>query len=106
MKTETKTMDVTDVYKNIKEIIETARIHTYRFVNFTMVKAYWEIGRAIVEDEQKGEKRAEYGDAILKSLSTKLTAEYGAGFTLTNLKYMRQFYLTFQKGHTLCDQLT
>ena len=91
MKTETKTIDVTDVYKNIKEIIETARIHTYRFVNFTMVKAYWEIGRAIVEDEQKGEKRAEYGEFLINEVSIRLVKDFGNSFNERNLWYMKDF---------------
>jgi DNA-binding transcriptional regulator YdaS (Cro superfamily) len=57
--------------------------------------AYWEIGRLIIEEEQQGKDRAEYGKALLKELSTRLTADYGKGFTITNLKYFRKFYLLF-----------
>lgn len=70
-----------------------------------MVEAYWNIGRVIVE-KQGGKDKAEYGTALLKNLSKEMTKEFGKGFTLTNLKYMRQFYLTFPKSHALSDQLS
>ena len=62
-----------------------------------MVEAYWNVGRLIVEKEQGGEKRAAYGEAVLSELSNRLTAEFGQGFDLTNLRKMRQFYLMFPK---------
>lgn len=70
-----------------------------------MVEAYWNIGRVIVE-KQGGNNKAEYGTALIKNLSKKMTKEFGKGFTVANLKNMRQFYLTFQKSHALSDQLT
>ena len=70
-----------------------------------MVEAYWEIGRSIVEI-QGGNETTEYGSNLLSLLSEKLISEYGKGFTITNLKYMRQFYLTFQNRHALRDQLS
>jgi predicted nuclease of restriction endonuclease-like (RecB) superfamily len=70
-----------------------------------MVQAYWEIGRRIVE-EQGGAERAEYGAALIAELSKRLTEDFGKGFTVTNLKYMRQFYLAFPIGHALRDELT
>ena len=70
-----------------------------------MVEAYWNVGKLIVE-AQDGNERAEYGEHLLKDLSEQLTKEFGKGFTVTNLKYMRQFYLAFSIGHTLCDQLS
>ncbi len=93
-------------YSAIKEILEKARTTAYRAVNFAMVQAYWQIGRVIVEEEQKGRERAEYGENLIIGLSRKLTLEYGKGFTETNLKYMRLFYLAFQKSHALRDELT
>jgi len=93
-------------YQNIKAVLEKARSTAYRAVNFAMVQAYWEIGRIIVEDEQKGAERAEYGKALVKELSVRLTRDYGKGFTESNLKYMRQFYLTFQNSHALRDELS
>ena len=73
-------------------------------VNQTMVLTYFEIGRMIVEEEEKGENRAEYGKKILKILSKKLTEKYKKGFSLTNLKQIRSFYLVYsEKGQTLSD---
>ncbi len=91
---------------SIREILLSARHTAYKAVNFAMVTAYWNIGKLIVEDEQNGNVRAEYGKAVLEELSTKLTEEFGKGFTITNLKNMRQFYLLFPKGHTLRGELT
>ena len=93
------------IYKEIKSILEQARNKVYKVANSTMVEAYWNIGRVIVE-KQRGNNKAEYGTALIKNLSKKMTKEFGKGFTTTNLKYMRQFYLTFQKSHALSDQLT
>ena len=92
-------------YNHITEILENARRKTYSAINFAMVEAYWEIGKSIVE-AQGGKEVSEYGSNLLLLLSEKLTSEYGKGFTVTNLRYMRQFYLTFQNRHTLCDELT
>ena len=93
-------------YRNIKEVLEKARSSAYRSVNFAMVQAYWHIGRIIVEEEQKGKERAEYGKSLIKELSVKLTKDYGKGFNQSNLKYIRQFYLTFPNGHALRDELS
>lgn len=95
-----------DFYLNIKNILQTARDSAYRQVNFIMVEAYWNIGKQIVQEEQNGEDRAEYGSNLIKNLSKQLTSDFGKGFTTTNLKMMRQFYNTFPNSHTLCDQLT
>ena len=101
-----------DFYDAVAEILRAARANVYRAVNFAMVEAYWNVGRMIVEEEQRGEERAEYGAALLRNLSIRLTDEFGKGFAKTNLKYFRQFYLAFPAqaasgiGHTLCDQLT
>lgn len=94
-----------NIYKEIKSILEQARNKVYKVANSTMVEAYWNIGRVIVE-KQGGSNKAEYGTALIKNLSKKMTKEFGKGFTATNLKYMRQFYLTFQKSHALSDQLS
>ncbi len=98
--------DSNQLLSNIREILLSARHTAYKAVNFAMVTAYWNIGKLIVEDEQNGNVRAEYGKAVLEELSTKLTEEFGKGFTITNLKNMRQFYLLFPKGHTLRGELT
>ncbi len=96
----------TPLLANIREILQSARHAAYKAVNFAMVTAYWNIGKLIVEDEQNGQARAEYGKAVLEDLSAKLTEEFGKGFTITNLKNMRQFYLLFPKRHTLRGELT
>ena len=93
-------------YLKIKSILEEARHNVYRHVNFIMVQAYWNIGREIVEEEQKGKQRAEYGATIIEELSQKLTVEYGQGFNKTNLWYMKQFYLAFKNLHALRGELS
>ena len=92
-------------YEGIASVLEEARSKAYRAVNTAMVHAYWEIGRRIVE-EQGSEERAAYGKALIRDLSKRLTADYGQGFTATNLRYMRQFYLAFPIHHALRDELT
>ena len=98
-----------NISKDIFEIIRKARQKAYSAVNFAMVEAYWQIGRRIVEEEQHGEVRAEYGKELIQALSKQLSDEFGKGFSVANLKSFRQFYLTFQdveKSYTLCSQLS
>jgi predicted nuclease of restriction endonuclease-like (RecB) superfamily len=83
------------LYRDIRGVLESARAGAYRAVNFAMVQSYWQIGRVIVEHEQKGKKRAEYGEAVLEELSRRLTEEFGKGFDASNLWKMRQFHLLF-----------
>lgn len=92
-------------YEGIKNILITARNKVYQTANFAMVEAYWNIGKSIIE-EQGGNEKAEYGTGLLKELSKQMTQDFGKGFTVTNLKYMRQFYLTFPNGHALRDELS
>ena len=94
-----------EFYENVRRILEQARKRVYRNTQSEMVAAYWHIGKMIVE-KQGGEDRAKYGDNLIKELSIKLTNDFGKGYTTTNLKYMRMFYKTFQKSHTVCDQLS
>lgn len=98
--------NINKTYSTIRSILENARSNVYRTVNFVMVQAYWNIGKIIVEEEQKGKEKAEYGSYLIKELSEKLTKDFGKGFTPSNLKYIRQFYLIFPISHTLCDQLS
>jgi predicted nuclease of restriction endonuclease-like (RecB) superfamily len=93
-------------YNRIKEILTTARNRVYRAANFEMVQAYWQIGNAIVEEEQKGKARAEYGKRILIALASRLTTDYGKGFDESNLRNMRKFYLTYTKRDALRPELT
>lgn len=95
-----------DLYLNIRNILANARISSYRAVNFAMVSAYWNISKLIVEDEQNGNKRAEYGKAVLEELSKKLTSDFGKGFDVRELRKIRQFYLTFQIRDSLRPELT
>ena len=96
-----------DFLQGVSEVLAKARKNAKTAVNLSMVYAYFEIGRMIVEEEQHGANRAAYGKQILKELSAYLTKIYGKGFSVTNLKQMRQFYLTYandQIGQTLSDQ--
>ncbi len=86
--------------KNISALLENARKKVVVAVNQTMVLTYFEIGRMIVEDEQGGENRAEYGKNLLKDLSVHLTEKFGRGFSISNLKQIRQFYITYSIGQT------
>ena len=89
----------------VAQIIREARQTAYRAVNFTMVLAYWNIGKLIVEDELHWE-RADYGKAVLRNLSQRLTKEFGKGFDESNLRYMRLFYKTFPICDTLRHELS
>lgn len=80
---------------DITKLLEHSRRASARSVNAIMTATYWEIGRRIVEFEQKGEKRAEYGKAIIERLSSDLSSKFGRGFSRQNLQQMRQFYLFF-----------
>ncbi|MFK5975871.1 MAG: PDDEXK nuclease domain-containing protein [Sulfurovum sp.] len=96
----------TNIYQTIKTILQTARDNTYKQVNFIMVEAYWNIGKQIVEEEQKGEDRAKYGSYLIKDLSSKLSDEFGKGFSKQSLWNMRQFYNSFPILSTLWRELS
>ena len=92
-----------NVISEIKSIVAQSRQQAYAAVNQAMVNAYWQIGKRIVEEEQQGKERADYGKQLLKQLSAALTEEFGKGFSVQNLYYFRQFYLTFPEiFHTAC----
>jgi len=95
-----------NLYESIKQLIEQARSNIYKTVNSVLVITYWEIGKKIVEEEQLGEKRAEYGSELLKELSQKLTNDFGKGFDQSNLRYMRLFYFTFPIRDALRHELS
>lgn len=97
---------VRDIYAEIKQTLLLFRGQAYSAVNFAMVQAYWQIGHIIVEHEQKGSLRAEYGKAVLQRLSARLTEEFGKGFDVRNLRNMRSFYITFPKRNALRSDLT
>jgi hypothetical protein len=96
----------TNLYAEIKHLIEEARKQVVRSVNSAMVFTYWEIGKRIVEEEQKGEDRAEYGTYLLRNLSEELTREFGKGFNERCLRRMRQFYLLFPIRSALRTELS
>lgn len=83
------------LFQSIKEIINQSREKVFRIANSTLLLTYWQIGQLIIEDEQKGKERAEYGKYTLKNLSKKLTLEFGKGFDESNLRNMRSFYNIF-----------
>lgn len=83
------------LFDRIVSILEHARGNVVRSVNTNMVLAYWLIGREIVEEVQRGKGRAKYGGEVIEDLSMRLTARYGAGFSLTTLQYFRKFYLAY-----------
>ena len=91
----------TDLAERIERLITEARKRTVAAVNTAMVYTYYEIGRMIVEDEQEGNYRAEYGKTVLKALSIRLGDKFGKGFSVDNLENMRKFYLVYSKSETL-----
>ena len=92
-------------YAQVRDVFVQARQFVHKTANFAMVKAYWLVGKMIVE-KQGGEAKAAYGDRLIASLAIQLTADLGKGFTQANLRYMRLFYLAFRNCHTLCDELS
>lgn len=92
------------LYEKISILLEEARTKVFSTVNTTMVRTYYEIGKIIVEEEQEGKERAEYGKKTLKHLSDRLIERFGKGFTVRYLEQMRMFYLTYSKSKTLFSQ--
>ena len=82
-------------YSDIRNLIEQSRQRTYQSINFAMVQTYWQIGQRIVEEEQTGNARAGYGEALIETLAEKLVSEFGKGFNMRNLFYMKRFYMAF-----------
>ena len=89
----------------IKQIINDARAHAIRSVDFCRVQMYWAIGQRIVEKEQQGKERADYGTYLIKRLAQEIEPEYGSGFGERQLKFCRQFYKTYPNGNALRSQL-
>lgn len=96
----------TNFVSDIKALINEARQHVVRSVNTAMVITYWEIGRRIVEEEQNGSNRAEYGKYLILNLAEALTNEFGNGFNERNLRLMRQFYQSFPIRNALRSELS
>ena len=101
----TKEIVPDNLYSRIAGILQAAKENVVRAVNQTMVYTYYEIGRMIVEDEQQGKERAEYGMQILEDLSLKLTRNFGKGFSIVNLRQMRAFYLAYSIQQTISAEL-
>jgi len=80
-----------EFFEAVRALLAQARQKAYASVNFVMVEAYWQIGRRIVEEEQKGKERADYGAFLIKELSKQLTDEFGKGVAVANLKNFKQF---------------
>lgn len=93
------------LFERVAQIIESARHHVARSVNTAMVHGYWLIGREIVEVEQGGADRAEYGEQVLQRLSGRLAERFGRGFSVQNVRRMRQFYLTYQHGSLVPEEV-
>lgn len=99
------TKSTEQLYSSIRGCVVSAQQKIYASVNSAMVSAYWEIGRRIFEACGEND-RAEYGKNLLRYLSERLTGEFGKGFDESNLRKMRQFYLTFSNRDTLCPELS
>ncbi|MDI6803242.1 MAG: DUF1016 N-terminal domain-containing protein [Bacteroidota bacterium] len=94
-----------NLFKRIASILSNAKSKVFREINQTQVLAYWEIGKEIVEFEQKGRRRAEYGRELIINLSRDMTEKFGRGFSERNLEQMRKFYLNYsQKAQTLSNE--
>ena len=94
------------LYRSVRKVIQEAQGVVSRVANWAMVESNWRIGFLIVEDEQQGKRKAEYGKAVLKDLASRLTAEYGSGYDESNLRYMRLFYLAFPIRDALRHELS
>lgn len=98
--------DLEPLYRRVHDVLSEARNRVWQAVNSSMVASYWEIGRIIVEEEQRGESRAAYGKQIIRGLSVRLRAEFGKGFDQSNLWNMRAFFMAYPKIDALRRELT
>ncbi len=94
--------DISKIYKDIEKLLKVARANSYFAINSVMVETYWKIGERIVEEEQLGKSRAEYGSKLIENLSRYLTDTFGKGFSEANLLNMRNFYLAYPKFPRHC----
>lgn len=94
------------IYQQIREVLIQARSRAWQAINTEMVACYWQIGRLIIEEEQRGETRAVYGKGLIKELFIKLSAEFGRGFDKSNIWNMRAFFLGFPKIDALRRELS
>lgn len=102
------TEDELKFYQDVYEILDEAKSKTYEAANNIMTYAYWNVGKRIIEQEQKGNRKAKYGSYLIKRLSQELSDEYGTGFSVANIRNCRQLYLTFPKesyGYSLMGKI-
>ena len=100
-----KQVNINSLYQEVRQIIDSARGNAVRSVDFCRVQMYWNIGRRIVEEEQQGKERADYGAYLLKNLAKALEPEYGSGFSYRQLNFCRQFYRTYPIMNSVRSQL-
>ena len=98
-------LENTKIFNEIIELLKNAREEVKKTIDNTMTYTYYEIGKRVVEEEQKGKERAEYGKEIIKKLSILLTNEFGRGFSKSNIEQMRKFYLIYSISQTLSGKL-
>ena len=92
-----KNIELSSLFDKIAGVIESLRKQVRQHVNNVLLITYWQIGKIIIEDELKGNYRADYGKEVLKFLSERLTSDFGRGFDITNLRKMKRFYALYQK---------
>ena len=96
---------VDGLYRSVRKVIEEGRKVVSIAANAVLVRQNWSIGKLIVEDEQKGRRKADYGKRTLEALSARLMLEYGNGYDARNLRYMRSFYLSFPIWNAVREEL-
>jgi predicted nuclease of restriction endonuclease-like (RecB) superfamily len=99
-------MDQTQLLDSIKKVITESRQRVFRMANSALLQTYWQIGKLIIDEEQNGNEKAEYGKATLRNLAKQLTLEFGKGFDYTNLTNMRKFFLAFPILDALRQELS
>ena len=99
------TSKITAFISDIRKIIDSARLNAVRSVDYCRVQMYWQIGRRILEEEQKGKERADYASYLIKNLAQELKPEFGTGFSVRLLELARQFYSTYPIANALRAQL-
>ena len=100
-----KDKEIDNLYNEIKDLVEQSRNRVYKTVNVEMISLYWSIGKMIVE-KQDGNNRAKYGDLLIEGISKRLTERFGKGFSIQNLRRLRQFYLTYPIRSSIMSELS
>jgi hypothetical protein len=98
--------EIETLHQRIVNTIAQAQKTTFIAVNTAMVTLYWEIGRMIVEQEQQGASRANYGDYLIVALAKRLKTEFGSGYSAANLRNFRQFFVQFPIRYAVRSELT